>query len=337
MWFEALINYASAPGYLSDDPARREFFEQIWPPDLQLMSKDIFTRFHATLWPAVLTGLGLEQPKELYAHGFWTVDGRKMSKRDPETIVEPIQFAKQLAEWANGDFRIGVDALRYYVLREVTFGVDGDFSRPGCAARYNSDLANGLGNLVNRALSMLKQYFGSTVPAGEGDLGLRAAISAAHPKIAESYANLDFIGALQQIWEVVNLGNRLIEEQKPWAKIKAGQQEEVAILLRELLALCAWCSLVLAPIMPQSMARLRDLLNLNTAPQWNDDVFASELLCEGHICQAPQPLFPRIPEDCHSANARRTRTEENQSYGKHQRTSRAGCGDTGNNCRTDAR
>ena len=110
VWFEALINYASAPGYLSDNSARREFFEQVWPPDLQLMSKDIFTRFHATLWPAVLSGLGLSNRKQLFAHGFWTVDGRKMSKRDPETIVEPIQFAKQLADWAGGDFRVGVDA-----------------------------------------------------------------------------------------------------------------------------------------------------------------------------------------------------------------------------------
>ncbi len=297
VWFDALINYASAPGYLSDDAEKRAFFAEIWPPDLQLMSKDIFTRFHATLWPAVLSGLGLEQPKELYAHGFWTVDGRKMSKRDPETIVEPIQFATQLAEWASGDFRIGVDALRYYVLREVTFGVDGDFSRAGCAARYNSDLANGLGNLVNRALSMLKQYFESVVPPSDGELGIKNAISEAHPKIAQAYANLDFIGALTQIWEVVNLGNRLIEEQKPWAKIKAGETDSVAVLLRELLALCQWCSVVLTPIVPQSMARLRDLLNLKAAPQWNDDIFASELQSPGHVCQAPQPLFPRIPEN----------------------------------------
>ncbi|HEY0073942.1 MAG TPA: methionine--tRNA ligase [Abditibacteriaceae bacterium] len=299
VWFEALINYASAPGYLSDDPQKREFFAQIWPPDLQLMSKDIFTRFHATLWPAVLTGLGLEQPKELFAHGFWTVDSRKMSKRDPETIVEPIQFARQLSSWSGGDFRVGVDALRYYVLREVTFGVDGDFSRAGCASRYNSDLANGLGNLVNRALSMLKQYFNSQVPAApseEGVSALQQAIAEAHPKIAQAYSELDFTGVLSQVWDVVYGGNRHIEEQKPWAKIKSGEVESVATLLRELLALCAWCSLVLMPVMPQSMTRLRDLLNLQNGPQWDEDIFASPLLQAGHVCQEPQPLFPRIPE-----------------------------------------
>lgn len=269
VWFpDALSNYFTAPGYLSDDPQKRAFFEEVWPPDLQLMSKDIFTRFHATLWPAMLNALGLQQPKELFAHGFWTVNGRKMSKRDPETIVEPVAFARQLAKVAGADFQIGVDALRYYSLREVSFGVDGDFSRLGCASRYNSDLANGLGNLVNRALSMLGQYFENTVPEGEGNLGLRHAIEEAHPRVEAAYASLDFSGALGAIWECVFLGNRLIEEQKPWAKIKAGDRESVAVLLRELLALCGWCSVVLMPVLPHSMARLRELLNLSEAPRW---------------------------------------------------------------------
>lgn len=297
VWFpDALSNYFTAPGYLSDDPERREFFEQIWPPDLQLMSKDIFTRFHATLWPAMLNALGLEQPKELFAHGFWTVSGRKMSKRDPETIVEPVAFARKLAEAAGAEFQIGVDALRYYSLREVTFGADGDFSRMGCASRYNSDLANGLGNLVNRALSMLTQYFEGEVPAGDGDLGLRRAIEEAHPRVEAAYAALDFSGALGIIWDCVFLGNRLIEEQKPWAKIKSGDRESVAILLRELLALCGWCSVSLMPVVPHSMNRLRELLNLSEAPRWTSEAIATELLAPGHKCQAPQPLFPRIQE-----------------------------------------
>src|SRR5690606_29972446 len=160
----ALMNYFSAPGYLADEPERREYFERVWPPDLQLMSKDIFTRFHASLWPALLSALGLEFPHELFAHGFWTVNGRKMSKRDPETIVEPVDFSRRISEAADAPFQTGVDALRYYSLREVTFGNDGDFSRSGCLARYNSDLANGLGNLVQRALSMLTQYFDGMVP-----------------------------------------------------------------------------------------------------------------------------------------------------------------------------
>ncbi|MBV9469269.1 MAG: methionine--tRNA ligase, partial [Abitibacteriaceae bacterium] len=156
VWFEALMNYFSAPGYLSDDPERQAFFQEVWPPDLQLMSKDIFTRFHTSLWPSLLKALDLSLPRELFAHGFWTVDGRKMSKRDPATVVQPVPFCQRISHLSGCDFDTAVDALRYYCLREVTFGADGDFSRAGCINRYNSDLANGLGNLVNRALSMLR-------------------------------------------------------------------------------------------------------------------------------------------------------------------------------------
>ena len=300
VWFEALMNYFSAPGYLSDDEERRVFFETVWPPDLQLMSKDIFTRFHATLWPALLHALDLPLPRELFAHGFWTVNGRKMSKRDPETIVEPVTFAEHIASLAGCDFGTAVDALRYYSLREVTFGVDGDFSRTGCLLRYNSDLANGWGNLVNRALSMLRQYFDGVVPPGDAPadapIGLRAAIDEAHPAVENAYATLDFSGALTTIWEVIALGNRVIEEQKPWAKMKAGDTESVAALLRELLACCQWCAVVLSPVMPHAAQRLLDLLGVPGALAWNKATDPAELLAPGHRCAPPQPLFPRIQQ-----------------------------------------
>ncbi|HVF84699.1 MAG TPA: methionine--tRNA ligase, partial [Abditibacteriaceae bacterium] len=229
VWFpDALLNYASAPGYLSDDEDKQKLFAEMWPPDLQLMSKDIFTRFHATFWPALLQSLGLEQPKLLFAHGFWTVDGRKMSKRDPETIVEPIAFAQEIAARANCEFEIAVDALRYYCLREVTFGADGDFSREGCFGRYNADLANGLGNLVNRALSMLQQYFDGVVPEASRALDVRRAVLEASPRVEKAYENLEFHTALHEVWDIVALPNRVIEEEKPWAKIKAGDEENRA-------------------------------------------------------------------------------------------------------------
>lgn len=294
VWFEALMNYFSAPGYLSDDPFRRDYFEKVWPPDLQLMSKDIFTRFHATLWPALLKALDLEQPRELFAHGFWTVGGRKMSKRDPETIVEPVAFAGQIAELAGADFEVGVDALRYYALREVTFGSDGDFSREGCLSRYNSDLANGLGNLVQRAISMLAQYFDGVVPEGEGDLGLQSAAVEAVPRVAALYEKLDFSNALNEIFLVVAQANRIIEEQKPWAQIKAGEREAVAVLLRELLAVCQMCAITLAPVMPHAAQRLLELLKVSPEPKWEDATNFRILLTPGHRCAAPSALFPRI-------------------------------------------
>ncbi|HEX8833844.1 MAG TPA: class I tRNA ligase family protein, partial [Abditibacteriaceae bacterium] len=293
VWFEALMNYLSAPGYRSEDAAQRERFKQLWPPDLQLMSKDIFTRFHATLWPSMLTALELPLPKQLFAHGFWTVDGRKMSKRDPETIVEPLEFANEIAAKANCEFTTAVDALRYYCLREVTFGADGDFSREGCITRYNSDLANGFGNLVNRALSMLAQYFESIVPESTTEYGLKTATIAATANIATAYENLDYSGALNAVWEVISLANRVIEEQKPWAKIKSGEREAVASLLVELLAVCHWCSVVLAPVMPHVAARLIQLLAFTDKPSW-EAACDYGLITTGHACNKPEPLFPRI-------------------------------------------
>ena len=248
----------------------------------------------------MLLALDLPLPKQLFAHGFWTVDGRKMSKRDPETIVEPVEFAQEIADGAGSDLGVGVDALRYYCLREVTFGSDGDFSREGCFGRYNSDLANGLGNLVNRALSMLQQYFDGAVPdAQHRVLDLWSAAKNATARIENAYEKLEFHHALGEINEIVSHGNRVIEEQKPWAKIKAFRESgdetsraEVAALLRELLQTCAWCSLMIEPVMPHTAQKLRDLLNilnLNWSDATRDDIFLI-----GHICHAPQPLFPRL-------------------------------------------
>ncbi len=296
VWFEALMNYATAPGFLSDDETQRAHFAQVWPPDLQLMSKDIFTRFHATMWPAMLQALDLPLPKVLFSHGFWTVDGRKMGKRDPETIVEPVAFAQEIADRAACGFDIGVDALRYYCLREVTFGADGDFSREGCFARYNSDLANGLGNLVNRALSMLQQYFGGVVPETNRVLDVRRAVLEATSSVEKAYEKLEFHTALAEIWNIIALPNRVIEEEKPWAKMKAGDDEsqaQVAALLREVLDVCAWCSIVLFPVMPHAMLRLRELLNIPHELTWND-AQTLDLLPAGHVCRAPEPLFPRM-------------------------------------------
>ena len=315
VWFEALMNYATAPGFLSDDEARRAHFAQVWPPDLQLMSKDIFTRFHATMWPAMLHALDLPLPKVLFSHGFWTVDGRKMSKREPETTVEPIAFAQEIASRAACSFPIGVDALRYYCLREVTFGSDGDFSRDGCFARYNADLANGLGNLVNRALSMLQQYFGGVVPETNRVLDLHRSALEATSKVEKAYENLEFHTALGEVWNIVSLGNRAIEDEKPWAKIKASDEEslaQVAALLRELLDVCAWCSVVLFPVMPHSMLQLRELLNISNELTWND-AQTLELFETGHVCRAPQPLFPRIQPKKPDASTKGKKMNSNEN------------------------
>ncbi len=289
VWFpDALLNYATAPGFLAND----ERFQSLWPPDLQLMSKDIFTRFHATLWPALLLALGLELPRELFAHGFWTVDGEKVSKRNPNTIVEPIAFATQIAEAAGGaDMRVGVDALRYYSLREVTFGADGDFSKLGCVIRYNADLANGLGNLVQRATVMLHKYFEGRVPATHSVGGawlddLRARQGA----VAAAYETLDFSGALAEIWEVVGIANRWIEDEKPWAKVKAGDLEGAADLLLRLLTVVQWVAVCTCPAMPQSAALLWAALGRSEPMTWESSLAPFET---DHELPPPSPIFPR--------------------------------------------
>jgi methionyl-tRNA synthetase len=304
VWFpDALLNYASAPGYLSPDPERQAFFERCWPPDVQLMSKDIFTRFHTTLWPALLSALGLEMPRLFFAHGFWTVSGRKIAKRDPSTVVDPVGFARFIAEQSGAEQGVAVDALRYYCLREVSFGSDGDFSRAGCLARYNSDLANGLGNLTSRALSMMHQYFGGRVPPGDGDLGLRVLAERLHPEVEAAYEALDFQGALEAVWQVVGAANRLIEERKPWASAKEGRLSEIEPLLRELLGALQWCAHALHPVMPTAAARLLGTLRLSGEPSWERATQWSAL-APGHEFDLPAPIFPRIPAATIQALAR---------------------------------
>ncbi len=292
VWFpDALLNYATAPGYLSDDAEKAREFAEIWPPDLQLMSKDIFTRFHATMWPALLRALDLELPKELFAHGFWTVNGRKISKRDPETIIEPIAFSEQIAALSGADFGIAVDALRYYCLREVTFGSDGDFSPQGCLARYNSDLANGLGNLLQRTLVMIHKYCEGIVPAPQGqDLGLKSSLPARLVEVENAYARLDFSGALNAVWEVIGQANKLIEDEKPWAKVKESGADAIADLLLELLAACQFAAVTLAPVMPTASAKIWQLLGRATPMQWSDATSPFEA---GASINPAQPLFPR--------------------------------------------
>ena len=159
VWFDALINYISAIGYLSDE----ERFNSLWPADLQLMGKDIFVRFHCTFWPALLMALGLELPGTLFGHGFWTINGERISKSRGNAI-SPAKVAEDLASESGAAGGVCLDAVRYFVCREMTFGVDGDFSMAALKNRFNSDLANDLGNLLNRTLSMLNRYFDGTIP-----------------------------------------------------------------------------------------------------------------------------------------------------------------------------
>ncbi|MGC9125651.1 MAG: methionine--tRNA ligase, partial [Caldisericaceae bacterium] len=212
VWFDALINYVTSVGFLTDS----EKFGHYWPADLHVIGKDI-TRFHGIIWPAMLLSYGLPLPKQIFAHGFWNFEGSKMSK-SLGNVVNPEEFVDKFMKVASISKEKAVDALRYYLTREVNFGFDGDFKIDTFFGRYNSDLANDFGNLLNRTVSMLHKYREGVVPQKpvSFDEELKAFIE---NKIAEYYSSMDnynLSGGLEAAWGIVDYLNNYIQVQAPW-------------------------------------------------------------------------------------------------------------------------
>lgn len=241
VWVDALLNYFTAPTML-----KKDFF----PPDEQLIGKDIL-RFHAVIWPALLLALGLPLPRQLLVHGFFTVDGEKMSKT-LGNVIDPAQVSKK---WGN-------DALRYYLLRDLTFGEDGDFSWQRFEQRYESELSNALGNLVQRVLAMIGRY---SIKIDKKNIETLASVGV---KI-ESY---DFSGALDLVWDEVARANTKIEKEKPWLLSKAGKTAELSKLLNGLHSSIGSIGNALAPLLPETSKKILSQLDSLT----------------------PTPIFPRI-------------------------------------------
>ena len=281
VWFDALSNYITALGYGSDTP---DLFNRYWPADVHVIGKDI-TRFHCIIWPAMLMAAGVEPPRSVFAHGFLSLGGEKMSKTRGN-ILDP----RALAE------RFGADALRYLLLREVPFDRDGDISIESLVNRYNADLANDIGNLFSRTLVMIVKYLGGSVAEKKLDAarGLSGELEKAVQAYRDGMERMEFSGALGAYWSVIQRANRFIEERRPWDLAKdASRRTELEDTFRDLLAVLRASGLVLSPFMPVKMAdMLRQLgaqtLVMNDLPE--HAVGASGLV-------APQPLFPRIRED----------------------------------------
>jgi len=307
VWFDAVMNYVTAAGFNLD----QEMFGRLWPADMHLIGKEIIW-FHALMWPAMLKGAGLPLPKKIAAHGWWTVEGEKISK-SRGNAVDPRTFAEDVI----ADRAVRLDSIRYYLMREIGFGSDGDFSKHRFVERYNADLANDFGNLAHRTISMAFRYLGGKVRRPRGpspweefirnrwkDEGLHGDIKeTASGGLTFTQAALvefmdgplavpQFQGSLCDIWEVIGHGNKYLDTQAPWNKPKE-EQEEILGHVLELLEAVSW---PLWAFIPALAARLRERLGLKDAwPSARGGEKAERAaLPEVFSLAEGDPLFPRI-------------------------------------------
>ncbi len=287
VWFDALVNYVSALEYLRPTPSR----EQYWPASVHLVGKDILTT-HAVYWSTMLMALDLPLPNSIFAHGWWTVDGEKMSK-SRGNVVDPNKMVDEF----------GADAFRYFLFREVPFGQDGDFSQSAMVTNINSDLANGIGNLLSRTLTMIERFAGGTIPAvGTPALpeleGLIAATATGLPeRIDQGYRALAFRENLQAIWELIGLCDEYIDKAAPWQLAKNPENHpRLNTVLNTASRALRLLSVLIYPYMPQTAAQLTRQLGLSfdfSKPVPQAAYNWATPLAETKICKGPS-LFPRI-------------------------------------------
>jgi methionyl-tRNA synthetase len=267
VWFDALLNYISAVGEFDKSGRYRSKW---WPADLQLIGKDIL-RQHAVYWPIMLHALGIKPPKTVFAHGWWLMGEGKMSK-SRGNVVSPLEVTD----------KFGIDVYRYFLLRDVPFGMDGNFSENALIGRFNGDLANDLGNLVYRTLTMVDKYFQGAVPEKKGP-GPKAdaiykeieSLEKEIQPILAAEGEFNFTAALEKTWVLINMANKYIEEIKPWNLAKENKTRELEGFIRLLVDVIRKISNVIYPFMPQ------------TADSINEQIGAD-------VIKKGKPLFPRI-------------------------------------------
>ena len=286
VWVDALLNYITAPGFGTDDP----LFERVWPADVQVIGKDI-TRFHAVIWPALLMAAGLEVPKTILAHGFLYLSGEKMSK-SRGNVVHPLELVD----------RFGSDSYRYFFMREVPFGQDGNYSLEAMVDRHNADLANGLGNLASRVLAMLASNYDGVVPdAGEASEAgsLPDLVADVERRAREALESFGLTSAIATIWEVVTEANRYLVERAPWNLAKdPDRAEELAGVLYASTEVLRILAVLVSPFMPTAAERLWEQLGIAEplAAQRLPDGARWGGLAPGTKTTKGDALFPRLDE-----------------------------------------
>lgn len=299
VWFDALVNYVTSAGYL-DDP---EKFNYWWPHVRHMVGKDII-RFHCVIWPLMLLALGINLPVEIFAHGWWTVDGEKMSK-SKHNVVDPFKTVKEY----------GLDPFRYFLLREVPFGNDGDFSELALVGRINSDLANDLGNLLNRTLQMIRSYRGGLVPScSETKSELSELSSKVLERVDEAMNDYAFDEALKTIWEFIGRSNKFIDETAPWKLAKdESQGERLDFVLLNLYESLRLSAMLIAPVMPDTAKRIWTQLGISDDPskaqydsfKWGEG--------SGRTIGTSEVLYPRIDIEAWKKSKEEKKLQEEQN------------------------
>jgi methionyl-tRNA synthetase len=284
VWIDALTNYLTAIGYLGD----AEMFNKYWPADVHVMGKEI-VRFHSVIWPAILMSLGLPLPKQVFGHGWWTVEGEKMSK-SKGNVIKPDEYAAEF----------GVDAVRYFMLREVPFGQDGDFSRMNFIYRVNADLANDLGNLLSRATAMIIKFCDGKVPEPgvqeEPDRLLPELAAEVLEGAAAAYDRLAFSDALAEVFRLVGAANKYIDDVAPWnlAKTEEGKSR-LGTVLYNIAETVRVSAVMLAPVLTRGPRQLWYQLGIDGSPEeagWEAARWGG--LKPGTQVRRGDPVYPRV-------------------------------------------
>ncbi|WP_114391653.1 methionine--tRNA ligase [Oleisolibacter albus] len=282
VWLDALTNYITAIGY----PDTSGDYARYWPADLHMVGKDIL-RFHTVYWPAFLMAAGLEPPKRVFAHGWWTVEGEKMSK-SLGNVVKPAELVETY----------GLDQTRYFLLREIPFGNDGDFSKRAMMQRINGELANDYGNLCQRVLSMIQKYCGGALPQPgertEADTKLLDAAAALLPAVRAEIDVQAFHKALDVLWSVIGAANRYVDEMAPWS-LRKTDTVRLGTVLYTLAEIIRRVAILTQPFMPQASARILDQLVVPEEARRFSDLDAG-VLAGGVALPPPQGVFPRYVE-----------------------------------------